>query len=76
MPHVVLKLWKGRSDETKVKIAEAIAKAAHEATGSPEEAISVSIEDYPKEEWMEKVYYPQIMDKQDTLYVKPQYDTI
>lgn len=76
MPHVVLKLWKGRSDETKTKIAEAIAKAAHEATGSPEETISVSIEDYPKEEWMEKVYYPQIMDKQDTLYVKPQYDNI
>lgn len=76
MPHIVLKLWKGRSEEQEEALAKAFAKAAHEITGLPAEEISVGIEDYPREKWMQDVYYPQIINGPGTLYVKPGYDSI
>ena len=45
MPHVILKLASGRSEQTKTSIAEAIAKAIVANADCTDEAVSVSVED-------------------------------
>jgi 4-oxalocrotonate tautomerase len=74
MPHVIVKLYSGRSEQQKAGIAEAITKAVMANTGNGEGSISVSIEDVTPSDWTEKVYKPDILGKPDTLYKKPGYD--
>ena len=45
MPHVVVKMYPGKSDEQKTRIAQAITQALMASAGSGEDAISVAIED-------------------------------
>jgi 4-oxalocrotonate tautomerase len=40
----------------------------------PEQAVSVSIEDFDPKDWTEKVYKPDIVGKAATLYKNPGYD--
>ena len=71
MPHVIVKLLSGRTEEQKAGIAEAVTKAA---AGSAEKSVSVAIEDVEAAEWTEKVYRPDITGNWDKLYKKPGYD--
>ncbi len=73
MPHVILKLASGRSDETKTRIAEAVAKAIVANADCDDSAVSVSIEDVAPADWTEKVYKPDILAHWDRLYKKPGY---
>jgi 4-oxalocrotonate tautomerase len=70
MPHVIVKLYSGRSEQQKAGIAEAITKAVMASTGSGEGAISFGIEDVMPSDWTEKVYKPDILGK------KPAYDSL
>ena len=51
MPHVVVKLWPGKTEAQKAKLAEAIARDVIEHLGSSEASVSVSIEEVPQEAW-------------------------
>lgn len=73
MPHVVVKLYTGRSDQQKKELADEIVKTLMSKLGNSEDSISVAIEDVNKEDWTEKVYKPEIEGKQDTLFKKPGY---
>ena len=73
MPHVIVKLWPGKSDEQKDRLAQAIARNVVELLGSSDSSVSVSIEDVPASEWAEKVYGPDIADKPAQLFKKPGY---
>jgi len=73
MPHVIVKLWPGRSEQQKVDLAEAIVRDVVDIMGSGEESVSVAIEEVASGDWKEKVYKPDIVDKPDTLYKKPGY---
>ncbi len=73
MPHVVVKLWPGRSEEQKTKLAEAIVNDVMTHLKSSESSVSVTIEEVKQEEWTEKVYKPDIQAKWDKLYKKPGY---
>ncbi len=73
MPHIIVKLYAGRSEQQKAEIAEAVAQALMASTGSAERSISVAIEDVAPEDWADKVYKPDILDKPDQLYKKPGY---
>ena len=73
MPHVIVKLWPGRSEEQKTRLAEEIVKDVVDVLGNKEESVSVAIEEVASEDWKDKVYQPEILDKQDTLYRKPGY---
>lgn len=73
MPHVSVKLWPGRSEEDKQRLADAIVEDVVRITGSSESSVSVSIEDVPPGDWKEEVYDPEIRDKADILYKKPGY---
>jgi 4-oxalocrotonate tautomerase len=74
MPHVIVKLWPGKSERQKTRLAEAIARDMMDVLGYGEESVSVAMEEVKAEEWAEKVYKPDIMNKPDQLYKKPGYD--
>ena len=73
MPHVMIKLARGRSDEQKARLAEAVAKAVMEGAGVPEAAVSIAIEDFEPDRWTEDVYRPDIQGRWTQLYKKPGY---
>ncbi len=76
MPHVIVKLYPGRDEERKRRMAEAVASTVEEILGCDRKAVSVAIEEIPRVDWAEKVYRPDILDKEDTLYVRPGYDPL
>jgi len=45
MPHVIVKMYPGRSEQQKARLAEAIVKDVMTFTGVGDEAVSVSIEE-------------------------------
>ncbi|MGA9869043.1 MAG: tautomerase family protein [Acetobacteraceae bacterium] len=76
MPHVIVKLQSGRSEQQKAKIAAEVTKAIMATANCAEEAVSVSIEDVEPSDWVEKVYKPDIVGKAETIYKKPGYDPL
>jgi 4-oxalocrotonate tautomerase len=73
MPHVIVKLWPGKSEQKKQRLAEAITKDVMEIFNYGEESVSVTMEEIKPEDWAEKVYKPDILDKPKRLYKKPGY---
>jgi 4-oxalocrotonate tautomerase len=71
MPHVVVKLYAGRSEKEKAKLADEIAKVVAASLKDGEHWVSVGIEDVTPEDWAEKVFWPDLLGKPDTLYRKP-----
>jgi 4-oxalocrotonate tautomerase len=74
MPHVIVKLWPGKSEQQKARLAETIAKDVMDVLGYGEESVSVAMEEVEPQDWAEKVYEPDIAGKPDQLYKKPGYD--
>jgi 4-oxalocrotonate tautomerase len=73
MPHVIVKLWPGKSEEQKSRLAERIAEDVMEVLGYGEESVSVAMEEIDSAEWAEKVYRTDIVGASDRLYKKPGY---
>jgi len=74
MPHIIVKLWPGRTEEQKRQLAEKIVEAVKNTISTPEKSISVSIEEIPEEKWAEEVCKPDIIGKEHLLYKKPGYN--
>jgi len=74
MPHVIVKLYPGRSEEQKIKLADEIAKDVVAIAKCEENSVSVAFEEIEKEDWAKKVYRPDILDKKDSLYKEPGYN--
>jgi len=74
MPHVIVKLYPGRSEQQKTRLAEAIVKSVVTIASCGEESVSVAIDEIKPEDWAEKVYKPDILGKPEKLYKKPGYD--
>ncbi len=73
MPHIIVKLWPGRSEEQKIALAEKINRAMQEVMLIEEDNISIAFEEVPKDKWMEAVYKPDILAKEKQLYKRPGY---
>ena len=73
MPHVIVKLWPGKSEQQKRRLADAITKDVAAVLNYGDESVSVAVEEVPAAEWNDKVYHPDIVDKAATLYKKPGY---
>lgn len=71
MPHIIVKLYPGRTEEQKVRLTEAITKDVVEIAKCQEESVSVAIEEIDPEHWAEKVYEPDILNNESLLYKKP-----
>ena len=74
MPHVIVKLWPGPSEQQKAGLAEAITRDVMDILDLGEESVSVAIEVVEPRDWAEKVYKPDIAGKTAQLYKKPGYD--
>ncbi len=73
MPHVIVKLYPGRSEQQKIRLAEEIVKDVVAIIKCGEESVSVAIEEIKPEDWAEKVYKPDILNTPGKLYKKPGY---
>jgi 4-oxalocrotonate tautomerase len=73
VPHVNVRMYAGRTEEDKARLAAALGQALMDTLGSSERSISVTIEDVPPDDWMAEVYEPEITGKVDRLYKKPGY---
>ena len=76
MPHVTVKLYPGRSEEQKTRLAEQIVKDVVAVLKSDEKSVSVAIEEITPGDWAEKVYKPDLADHWEKLYKKPGYNPL
>jgi 4-oxalocrotonate tautomerase len=74
MPHIVVKLVPGKSEQQKTRLASEITKDVMSVFGYGEEAVSVAFEEVEPQDWTEKVYKPEIRDKWESVYKKPGYE--
>jgi 4-oxalocrotonate tautomerase len=73
MPHVIIKLWPGKTERQKQKLVESLTSAVTSSLGYGTESVSVSLEEVAPSDWLAKVYGPDIRDKPSLLYKKPGY---
>jgi 4-oxalocrotonate tautomerase len=73
MPHVIVKLWPGKSEQQKARLAEAITRDIMDILHYEDESVSVAIEEVRSQDWVEKVYRPDIKNRWDNLYKEPGY---
>ncbi len=73
MPHVIVKLWPGKSEQQKARLAEKIVEDVTTVLNYGEESVSVAFEEVDSQDWAEKVYQPDIVRNSERLYKKPGY---
>lgn len=73
MPHVIVKLWPGKPEEQKRQLSEEIVRSVMRILGYGEESVSVSMEEIETEDWKQRVYQPDILDRPELIYKKPGY---
>ena len=76
MPHVIVKLLPGRSEQQKVQLAQQLVKDVVRIPNTDDKSVSVAIEEVNAEDWTEKVYKPDIARHWDKLYKKPEYEPL
>ncbi|HTV03902.1 MAG TPA: tautomerase family protein [Acidobacteriaceae bacterium] len=76
MPHVIVKLWPGKSEQEKNRLAEAITKDVVSIFNCGENVVSVALEEVKPGDWTKAVYKPDIQNKWNTLYKKPGYNPL
>ena len=74
MPHVIVKLYPGRSAEQKKQLAHKIVRSVIEITECKQKSVSIEIEEVEPDDWAEKVYKPDIINNKKNLVVTPGYN--
>lgn len=72
MPHITIKMLKGRTDEQKQLAAEKVAAALVDAIGCNGDHISVAVEDFTPQEWQD-VFREEVTES-DHIFKEPNYD--
>ncbi len=67
MPHIAITMYPGRTSEQKQNIANKVQKLIEEELGVDKKAITVSVEDIPKEKWEDNMK----QFSEDIIYIKP-----
>lgn len=76
MPHIDLKLYKGRTEEQKIQLTNALVREITTILGVDESYVTVAINDVDADVWAEKVYRPEIENQKEKLYKKPGYNPL
>jgi 4-oxalocrotonate tautomerase len=74
MPHVIVKLWPGKSEQQKTRFTDKIARDVMDVLNYGEESVSVGFKEIKSQDWKEKVFRPDIQDKWEQIYKKPGYE--
>ncbi len=72
MPHITIKMLKGRTDEQKKVAADKVAQALVDAIGCSADHISVAVEDFTPIEWQD-VFQKEVTESEH-IYREPHYD--
>ncbi|VWX54617.1 tautomerase family protein [Novosphingobium sp. 9U] len=73
MPHVIVKLWPGKSEAQKRDLSAAIVEQVTRILDYGEDAVSVGFDEVAPSEWSARVYEPAVQGKWGTLYKRPGY---
>ncbi len=73
MPHIIIKMYPGRSEDQKVELASRIVDVVMDTLKVDIRSISLGIEEVEPGDWAEEVYIPDIVEKSETLYKRPGY---
>jgi 4-oxalocrotonate tautomerase len=76
MPHVIVKLYPGRTEEQKKQLVDEIVRDVVAIAKCAEKSVSVAIEEVHPDDWAEKVYTPDILKSAGTLYKAPGYNPL
>jgi 4-oxalocrotonate tautomerase len=71
MPHVIVKMYSGRSEKDKKRLAVEITEAVTKTLKYGEESVSVAIEEVEPRHWVEKVYNPDILGHPEKITNNP-----
>ncbi|MCP4020643.1 MAG: 4-oxalocrotonate tautomerase, partial [Desulfobacteraceae bacterium] len=74
MPHIIVKLYPGRSDQQKQRLADEITKNVATIAECKKSVVSVAFEEVDPSDWAQKVYKPDIIECRGTLYKEPGYN--
>ena len=72
MPHISIKMLKGRTDEQKELLSKNLADAICKSIGFTNEHVSVAIEDFTAEDWQD-IFKKEIAENKNIIKA-PQYD--
>ena len=70
MPHIVVNIWPGRSDETKTKLANRLALETAQVLEMDSEYVSVGFQEVPEAEW-DAFCQREIEEKPDIIFKRP-----
>ncbi|MFY3772343.1 Tautomerase PptA [Providencia manganoxydans] len=73
MPHIIVKLAKGRKEAAKIALTEKILKAVTDTVNPDEDAVSIAIDEIESSAWEKDIYQLEIMKDEKRLYKKPRY---
>jgi 4-oxalocrotonate tautomerase len=73
MPHVIVKLRLGKSEQQKIRPAEDIVKDVMNVLNYGEESVSVVSNEVEPQDWAEKIYDTEIVSNWEKMYKKPAY---
>lgn len=73
MPHVIVKLWPGKTEAQKQQLADEITRSVTSTLGYGPDSVSVAFREVPSADWKAEVYDPDIVRTDDILYKTPGY---
>jgi len=73
MPHVIVKLWPGKSPASKQRLSDAIVDSVTDILGYGSDSVSVGFDEVSAGDWMSKVYEPDITNRWAQLTKTPGY---
>lgn len=73
MPHIIVKMYPGRSDADKQLLADNLAALLHDSMGYKLENVSVAVVEVEPSRWMADVYEPEITHGGAALVRRPDY---
>ena len=73
MPHLIVKLYPGKTAEQKSALAERLTLAVMEVLNCKETSVSVGFEEISAEDWKNHVFLPDIQSQPEKIYKKPGY---
>ena len=71
MPHVIVKLWPGKTMEQKKELADKFTKDIAKTLDVPEFAVTVAFDEVGKEDWYDEVHVPLIDGNTTGVLFKP-----
>jgi 4-oxalocrotonate tautomerase len=73
VPHVIIKLWPGKSDKQKSLLTETITRGVTDILGYDDKAVSVAFQEVAAADWTEQVYNSDILGRWNDLAKQPGY---